>query len=154
MPPTVSHTGEVATRRRGGAHASGEFVVGDGFLRDFEERRRQGTRLALDWKYSSRLYAFVPLVLMIGLVGGVDLLGKVTWWQRVTGALLLLATAVCVGVLVRWLRRPVDAASKEQLRKYYDDMRLRNIWRDIRGSAKTQGVIRRSDLPDPPSPSG
>lgn len=128
--------------------------MGDGFLTAFEERRRRGTRLALDWKYSSRLYAFVPLVLMMGLVGGVDLLGKATWWQRVTGAVLLLASVVCVGLLVRWLRRPVDAASKERLRKYYDDMRLRNIWRDVRGSAETRGVTWRNDLPDPPSPSG
>ncbi len=127
--------------------------MGVGFLQAFRERRRRGTRLALDWKYSFRLYAFVPLVLMMSFVGGFDLLGKAAWWQRVTGAALLVASGVCVGLLVRWLCRPVDAASKEQLGKYYEDMRLRNIWRDIRGSSKSPGVTRCSEVPDPPSPS-
>ncbi len=128
----VSHTGRVATERKRGAHASGEFVVADDFLHAVRERRRRGTRLALDWKYSFRLYAFVPLALLFGFVGGIDLSGDDAWWQRLAGGLLLLASTVVLALLIRWLGRPVDPASKEKLHKHYDEMRLGNIWRDVR----------------------
>jgi hypothetical protein len=115
-------------------HASGELVVVGDITRGVRERRARGTRGALDWKYSFRLYAFVPLILMFGAVGGIDLLAKDVWWQRVIGVTLVLATALVVGVLVRWLVRPVDPMSQERRTQYYEEMRFANLWREATAS--------------------
>ena len=40
-------------------HSSGELVV----VRVYRDRRRRGTRIALDWKYSMRSYLFGPSLL-------------------------------------------------------------------------------------------
>ncbi len=84
--------------------------------------------MALDWRYSHRLYLYVPLALMFGLSGGVNLMGKEAWWQELLGALLLVSTVVTTAMLVRWLLLPVDPMSQERLHQYYEEMRFRNLW--------------------------
>lgn len=128
------HTGGVDVRRKRGAHSSGELVFTDDFMQGVRERRSRGTRAALDWKYSFRLYVFVPLTLMIGIVGGLDLLGNGHWWLGLAGLLVLLSSAVIIGLSARWLLRPVDPMSKERLRQYHEEMRLQNLWREARAS--------------------
>lgn len=112
----------VDARHKRGAHSSGELVIADG-VRD---RRARGSRVALDWNYF-RLYAFVPLILMIGFAGGIELVSQEPWWQRLLGVALLLVIVLVIGSLVRWLMRPVDPASKERVRQYHDEMRLQNL---------------------------
>lgn len=71
---------------------------------------------------------------MTGAVGGFDLLAKDAWWQRVLGVALVLATALALGALVRWLMRPVDPMSQERLTQYYEEMRFANLWREATAS--------------------
>lgn len=100
-------------------HSTGEFVL----LQDYKERRRRGTRAALDWKYSIRTYLFVPFGFAMGSFGGLDLLDKEPLWQQVGGALLIVATLVAGAALVRWLLLPVDPQSRARLDAYYEEMR-------------------------------
>lgn len=111
------------TRKRG-RHWSGEVEPIFAVIR---ERRRRGTRAALDWRYEFQTYLGLMVVLFFALAGGVDLLDGERWWQPVVGSLLLVSTVTVVGLLVRWIRRPVDPESKARLDAFHESMRWRNI---------------------------
>lgn len=96
-------------------------------MEDFRERRRRGTRRALDWQYSSKLLLPIPLAPIYGLLGGLDLLSKEAIPQVVAGGVLVVASLVSAAALVRWRLRPVDPDSRERLRKLHESFRLRRI---------------------------
>ena len=99
----------------------------DGIVRGFRERRRRGTRVALDWRYSLKRYLAVPTIIVFGFLGGLDLLGQHSRWQQALGVLLLIATVLIMGVLGRWLLRPVDPLSRDKLHRRHKEMRSTNL---------------------------
>ena len=118
--------GIVPPTRKRGRHSSGEV---EPIFAAIRERRRRGARAALDWNYEFRTYLGVVMGLFCAVVGGVDLLDGDRWWEPIAGALLLVCAATAIGLLVRWILRPVDPESKARLDQFHESMRWRNIFK-------------------------
>lgn len=95
------------------------------WLERVRERRRRGTRAALNWKYNFRIYVLVPLGFVVAVVAAVDLVEVGSAWRRSLGLVALLAIGVAVIGLVRYLRRPVDPDSARRRQEYYESMSFR-----------------------------
>lgn len=80
-------------------------------LAEHHDRRRRGTRAAMDWSAHGRTYLFVPPLLGLAALSALDLIGSDSPWQQAAGGAVLAATSVAMVVLLRWLLRPVDPES-------------------------------------------
>lgn len=88
----------------------------------YRRRRQSGTRLPLDFMYSSKSYLFDLFVAAVLPVGaGVDLIFRHdAAWQRILGSLLWTFVAVEIGLFIRWRRRPVDQEAFDERNRLRD----------------------------------
>lgn len=113
--------------------ASGESISTSAMTR-YRARRKNGTRMAMDWKYSLRGYVMGVGLWAFVLISGLDLFHKNPLWQRISGVALIITSGLVALAVLRWLFLPVDDASAQALQEYHESMKWRNIWKDGEGT--------------------
>lgn len=92
-------------------------------------------RRPLDWRMNHREYAMVIIVLACGLVAGLRYLFLGPGWMHLAGVGILLLELLAMRGLMRYLFRPVDPVALRVQAKQNEQMKLSNIWKDMRGGA-------------------